>query len=75
MPAFDLQDFPVPADLAPEDSAGLLILASPGSPEAPLPDGVVLGAGTGHNMANWWTGEVYDLHDDIAPAAAHVQRV
>jgi acetyl-CoA acetyltransferase len=31
---------------------------------------VVLGAGTGHNMANWWTGEVYDLHDDIAPAAA-----
>jgi len=31
---------------------------------------VVLGVGTGHNMRNWWTGEVYDLHDDIAPAAA-----
>jgi acetyl-CoA acetyltransferase len=29
---------------------------------------VVLGVGTGHNIANWWTGEVYDLHDDIAPA-------
>jgi acetyl-CoA acetyltransferase len=31
---------------------------------------VILGVGTGHNMRNWWTGEVYDLHDDIAPAAA-----
>lgn len=31
---------------------------------------VVLGVGTGHNMRNWWTGDVYDLHDDIAPAAA-----
>jgi acetyl-CoA acetyltransferase len=31
---------------------------------------VVLGAGTGHNMRNWWTGEVYDQHDDIAPAKA-----
>lgn len=31
---------------------------------------VVLGIGTGHNMRNWWTGEVYDLHDDIAPAKA-----
>jgi acetyl-CoA acetyltransferase len=30
----------------------------------------VLGMGTGHNMANWWTGDVYDLHDDIAPAKA-----
>ena len=28
----------------------------------------VLGLGTGHNMANWWTGDVFDLHDDIAPA-------
>jgi len=34
------------------------------------PRAVVLGVGTGHNMRNWWTGEVYDLHDDIAPAAA-----
>jgi acetyl-CoA acetyltransferase len=31
---------------------------------------VVLGVGTGHNVRNWWTGEVYDLHDDIAPARA-----
>lgn len=31
---------------------------------------VVLGVGTGHNMRNWWTGDVYDLHDDIAPAKA-----
>jgi acetyl-CoA acetyltransferase len=31
---------------------------------------VVLGAGTGHNIRNWWTGDVYDQHDDIAPAAA-----
>jgi len=31
---------------------------------------VVLGVGTGHNIRNWWTGDVYDLHDDIAPAAA-----
>jgi acetyl-CoA acetyltransferase len=30
----------------------------------------VLGAGTGHQIRNWWTGEMYDLHDDIAPAAA-----
>ena len=30
---------------------------------------VVLGVGTGHNIRNWWTGDVYDLHDDIAPAA------
>jgi acetyl-CoA acetyltransferase len=29
---------------------------------------VVLGVGTGHNMRNWWTGEVYDRHDDIEPA-------
>lgn len=29
----------------------------------------VLGIGTGHNLRNWWTQEVYDLHDDIAPAA------
>jgi acetyl-CoA acetyltransferase len=29
---------------------------------------VVLGIGTGHNMRNWWTGDVYDLHDDIEPA-------
>jgi acetyl-CoA acetyltransferase len=31
---------------------------------------VVLGVGTGHNVRNWWTGEVFDLHDDIAPARA-----
>ncbi len=31
---------------------------------------VVLGVGTGHNMRNWWTGDVYDQHDDIAPAKA-----
>jgi acetyl-CoA acetyltransferase len=30
----------------------------------------VLGIGTGHNLRNWWTGDVYDLHDDIAPAKA-----
>jgi acetyl-CoA acetyltransferase len=30
----------------------------------------ILGVGTGHNLRNWWNGEVYDLHDDIAPAAA-----
>ena len=30
----------------------------------------VLGMGTGHNMRNWWTGDVFDLHDDIAPAKA-----
>jgi acetyl-CoA acetyltransferase len=30
----------------------------------------VLGIGTGDNLRNWWTGEVYDLHDDIAPAKA-----
>jgi acetyl-CoA acetyltransferase len=30
---------------------------------------VVLGAGTGHNIRNWWSADVYDLHDDIAPAA------
>jgi acetyl-CoA acetyltransferase len=35
----------------------------------PVP-ALVLGVGTGHNMRNWWTGDVYDLHDDIAPAKA-----
>lgn len=30
----------------------------------------ILGLGTGHNLRNWWTGEIYDLHDDIAPAKA-----
>jgi acetyl-CoA acetyltransferase len=34
------------------------------------PPAVVLGLGTGHNIRNWWTGDVFDLHDDIAPAAA-----
>jgi acetyl-CoA acetyltransferase len=29
----------------------------------------VLGLGTGHNLRNWWTGDVYDRHDDIGPAA------
>jgi acetyl-CoA acetyltransferase len=29
---------------------------------------VILGIGTGHNLRNWWTGDVFDLHDDIAPA-------
>jgi acetyl-CoA acetyltransferase len=29
----------------------------------------ILGMGTGHNIRNWWTGDVFDLHDDIAPAA------
>jgi acetyl-CoA acetyltransferase len=31
---------------------------------------LVMGIGTGHNIRNWWTGDVYDLHDDIAPAKA-----
>ena len=31
---------------------------------------LILGVGSGHNLRNWWTGEVYDLHDDIAPARA-----
>ena len=30
----------------------------------------VLGLGCGHNIRNWWTGDVFDLHDDIAPAKA-----
>jgi acetyl-CoA acetyltransferase len=30
----------------------------------------ILGLGTGHNLRNWWTGEVFDLHDDIASAKA-----
>jgi acetyl-CoA acetyltransferase len=30
----------------------------------------VLGAGTGHNIANWHRGSVYENHDNIAPAAA-----
>jgi acetyl-CoA acetyltransferase len=30
----------------------------------------ILGVGCGHNLRNWWTGEVFDLHDDIAPAKA-----
>lgn len=34
------------------------------------PPTVVLGVGTGHNIRNWWTGDAFDLHDDIAPAAA-----
>ena len=30
----------------------------------------VLGAGTGNNLRNWWTGEAFDQHDDIATAMA-----
>ncbi len=30
----------------------------------------VLGAGTGHNIRNWYAGTVYAHHDDIAPAKA-----
>ncbi len=28
----------------------------------------ILGAGTGHQIRNWWTGEVFDLHDDVQPS-------
>jgi acetyl-CoA acetyltransferase len=28
----------------------------------------ILGVGCGHNIRNWWTGEVFDLHDDVEPA-------
>ena len=28
----------------------------------------ILGVGCGHNLRNWWSGDVFDLHDDIAPA-------
>jgi acetyl-CoA acetyltransferase len=28
----------------------------------------VLGAGTGHLIRRWWEGDVFDVHDDIAPA-------
>jgi len=38
--------------------------------DLPAKPAVILGVGTGHNIRNWWTGEVFDLHDDIAPAAA-----
>lgn len=30
----------------------------------------ILGAGTGHNIANWHRGTVYEHHDHIAPAKA-----
>lgn len=30
----------------------------------------ILGAGTGHNIANWHRGEIYEHHDNIAPAKA-----
>jgi acetyl-CoA acetyltransferase len=30
----------------------------------------ILGAGTGHNIANWHRGTVYENHDHIAPAKA-----
>jgi acetyl-CoA acetyltransferase len=30
----------------------------------------ILGAGTGHNIANWHKGTVYENHDNIAPAKA-----
>lgn len=30
----------------------------------------ILGAGTGHNIANWHRGAVYENHDNIAPAKA-----
>ncbi|MEO8694822.1 MAG: thiolase family protein [Acidimicrobiales bacterium] len=30
----------------------------------------ILGVGCGHNLRNWWTGDAFDLHDDIAPAKA-----
>lgn len=30
----------------------------------------ILGAGTGHNIANWHCGQVFEHHDNIAPAKA-----
>ncbi|HKR88826.1 MAG TPA: thiolase family protein [Phenylobacterium sp.] len=30
----------------------------------------ILGGGTGHNIANWHRGQVYEHHDNIAPAKA-----
>jgi acetyl-CoA acetyltransferase len=30
----------------------------------------ILGVGCGHQMRNWWAGEVFDLHDDVARAKA-----
>jgi acetyl-CoA acetyltransferase len=30
----------------------------------------ILGAGSGHLLRTWWSGEVWDLHDDVAPAKA-----
>jgi acetyl-CoA acetyltransferase len=34
----------------------------------------ILGAGTGHNIANWHNGTVYENHDNIAPAKARAFR-
>jgi acetyl-CoA acetyltransferase len=34
----------------------------------------VAGLGFGHNIRNWHAGQVYEHHDDIAPAAAHAFR-
>jgi acetyl-CoA acetyltransferase len=48
----------------------LLITTEERAGDLASPGVSVLGVGTGHNLRNWWTGEVYDLHDDIAPAAA-----
>lgn len=51
-----------------DGSVVLLITSLERARDLPSPTIAVLGLGSGHNIANWWSGDVYDLHDDIAPA-------
>ena len=53
-----------------DGGVALIVTSLDRARDLPATPAVILGVGTGHNIRNWWTGEVFDLHDDIAPAAA-----
>jgi acetyl-CoA acetyltransferase len=53
-----------------DGGVAVIVTSAERARDARGPQASILGLGTGHNLRNWWTGEVYDLHDDIAPAKA-----
>lgn len=59
-------------DCCRDTDGGVAVLVTTTERARDLPSTTVpiLGAGAGHQIRNWWTGEVFDLHDDVASAKA-----
>ncbi len=57
-------------DCCRDTDGGVALLVTTADRARDLPGAFVpvLGLGTGHNIRNWWSGEAFDLHDDIASA-------